>query len=107
MKTQQIKIACENFEKLAKKIDPKAKVRSRGKCALPAEHPKVKDKKDHYPLNDIAQARNALARVNQMKSSPDWFNGTLQQLVNTVVRAVKKEFPSIEVSEKAKKPGKG
>jgi len=35
------------------------------------------------------------------------YSGSLESLVNTVARAVKKHYPGIEVSEAAKKPGKG
>lgn len=80
----------------------------KGKPAVfPADHPKVKDKKEHFPLGTMAQARNALARANQFKEVPPWFKGTLKELVNAVVKAVKKHYPSIDVSEKSKKPGKG
>lgn len=81
-----------------RKPDPGAKVRNRGKCALPAEHPKVNDNEDHYPINNVDRARNALARVAQQSSSPDWFDGTLEQLQSIVRGAVKKAYPSIKVS---------
>jgi len=104
------------FEKLAqqalvaeakkeKKLDPKAKVRNRGTVVVPAE--KAKDKKDHFPINDEDQARNALARVNQLKKAPEWWSGSLQSLVNAVTRKVHSKYPKIEISEDAKKPGKG
>jgi hypothetical protein len=105
---------CEEFEKLAKfaaikkkKPDPKAKVRSRGKCCLPAEHPLVKDKKDHYPINDMDQARNALARASGHSSVPDWFKGSLKQLVSIVAKKVHAEYPKIKMTSKSRKPGKG
>lgn len=98
------------FKKIAKKSekdsDPKAGVRTRGKCVFPAEHSKVKDNKDHYPINNAAQARNALARANQYSSAPEWWKGSLQELVSAVQRAVKKEYPSIEVSKASDNPGK-
>lgn len=87
-----------------KKLDPKAEVRNRGTVCVPAES--AKDKKDHFPINDEAQARNALARVNQFSSVPDWYSGSLQSLVSLVARKVKAKYPSIEVSKDAKKPGK-
>lgn len=90
-----------------KKHDPKAAVRSRGLCVFPAEHPKVKDDKDHFPITSKAQAKNALARANQYSKAPEWYKGTLESLVNSVARAVHKHYPSIEVSKAAKKPGKG
>ena len=83
----------EAFYKLAE-----AKVRARGKCVFPAEHPSVKDNKDHFPINSVAQARNALARAGQFDSVPSWFKGTLTSLKNSIQRAVKKEYPSIEIS---------
>ena len=96
----------DTFEKLAKE-DPKAKVRNRGTCVFPAEHPKVKDNKDHFPINNEAQARDALGRANQFSSAPEWYSGSLQSLVNAVARKVKSKYPGIEVSEKSTKPGKG
>ena len=98
----------EKLVKVAKekKLDPKAQVRARGKVVFPAESSKVTDHKDHFPINNAAQARNALARVNQFSKAPDWYKGSLQSLVDAVVRAVKKHYPSIDISDAAKKPGK-
>ena len=94
-----------NFEALAK-LDPKAKVRNRGMVVFPAESSKVTDHKDHYPINDADQARNALSRSSQHSKSPSWFDGTLDELVKAVQRKVKKEYPSIEISDKSARPGK-
>ena len=58
-------------------------------------------------INDVNQARNALARANQYTSVPDWYNGTLKELVSAVVKAVGNKYKSIDISEKSKKPGKG
>jgi len=81
--------------------EAKAKAKSRGACILPAEHAKVTDDKDHYPINSAAQARNALSRVGQHDSSPKWYNGSLASLQKMVKNAVKKAYPSIEVAESA------
>ena len=94
---------CGGLFKLAAKV----KARNRGKVVFPAESSSVKDNKDHFPINDADQARNALARANQYSSVPKWYKGSLQSLVNAVARAVKKHYPSIEVSKAARKPGKG
>lgn len=91
----------------ATKKDPKAAVRNRGLVVFPANSKSVKDKKDHFPINNAAQARNALARANQYSKAPEWYKGDLQSLVNAVVRMVKKHYKSIDVSKAAKKPGKG
>ena len=99
--TENLKTAKE------KEHDPKAEVRNRGLCVFPAEHPKVTDDKDHFPITNKAQAQNALARANQFSKAPEWYSGSLESLVNAVAKAVKKHFPSIDVSEAAKKPGKG
>lgn len=80
---------------------------ARGDAIFHHTHPKVKDDADHFPINDIDQARNALARVNQYSSAPDWYDGSLEELVNTVVREVGKKYESIDISESAKTPGKG
>jgi len=87
-----------------KKVDPKAEVRNRGDACVPAE--KAKDKKDHFPINNENQARNALAQVNKFTNAPEWYSGSLQSLVSLVAKKVKTKYPSIEVSKDAKKPGK-
>jgi len=81
--------------------DPKAKVRNKPNPVFDAKSPKVNDDKDHFPLGSAAQARNALARANQYSSAPAWYNGPLGDLKAAVARAVKKAYPSIEVTEKA------
>ncbi|MGE4234647.1 MAG: hypothetical protein AB7F43_15145 [Bacteriovoracia bacterium] len=104
-RADELLVLAEDFEKIAKeKLDPKAKVRNRGTVCVPAES--AKDKKDHFPINNEDQARNALARVNQYSSVPDWYSGSLQSLVSLVARKVHSKYPSIEVSKDAKKPGK-
>lgn len=112
--SDELLILAEKFESLASenilkigKTDPEAKVRNRGKVIFPAESSSITDKKDHFPINDAAQARNALARANQFSKVPDWYKGSLQSLVNAVAKAVKKHYPSIDVSKASKKPGKG
>ena len=81
-----------------KKMDMKAKVRNRGTVCVPAEH--AKDKKDHFPINDEDQARNALARVHQYSSAPSWYNGSLTGLQALVSRKVHSKYPGIGKSEK-------
>jgi hypothetical protein len=87
-------------KKEKKKLDPKAKVRNRGTVCVPAES--AKDKKDHFPINDADQARNALARVHQYSSAPDWYKGSLQGLQALVARKVKAKYPKIDVGGKKK-----
>lgn len=94
----------ELLKTAAKKLDPKAKARNRGTVCIPAES--AKDKKDHFPINNIDQARTALARVNQYSKVPDWYRGSLQSLINAVVRKVKAKYPSIETSKESSEPGK-
>lgn len=110
------KLVCESLEeflgsldeaKKGKARDPKAKVRNRGDVVFPAGSKSVKDDKDHFPINNIAQARNALARANQYSSSPDWYVGSLDTLVRKVASAVRRKYPSIKVTKAAEKPGKG
>lgn len=87
-------------KKEKKKLDPKAKVRNRGTVCVPASS--AKDKKDHFPINDENQARNALARVQQLSSAP-WYNGSLEGLKALVSRKVHSKYPSIGKSDKKKK----
>ena len=87
-------------DKKSNKLDPRAKVRSRGKVVFPAESPKVKDKKDHFPINDADQARNALARAGQYDKVPPWYKGTLTELKETVRKVVHKHYKGIEMKDK-------
>lgn len=90
----------------SRKLDPEAKLRNRGLVVFPAGSSKVLDDKDHFPINTVEQARNALARASQYEEVPEWYDGTLAQLVKRVHNKVKREYPEIEVTEKSEKPGK-
>lgn len=73
---------------------------------FPASSKDVKDGRSHFPIQDIAHGRNAIARVNQYKALPKWYSGklTLEKFVKHVVSAVKKRYPKIEVSKEAMTP---
>jgi hypothetical protein len=86
------------------KLDPKAKVRNRGNVVFPANSKKVKDNKDHFPINDEDQARNALSRVAQYSSVPPWYSGTLQELQAAVRNAVSRKYKGIEVTKAQDNP---
>lgn len=85
-----------------KKVDPKAAVRSRGDAVFPYTHPKVKDKKTHFPITDANQARNALARAMQYRSVPSWYSGSLKSLQDAVRKKVHSKYPGIEITKKKK-----
>lgn len=80
----------------------KTKQQQRGKVIFPYESPKVKDNKDHFPINDANQARNALARVAQYDAVPSWYDGTLEELKKKVRSAVARAYPSIKVTKSTK-----
>ena len=88
-------------KKEKKKLDPRASVRNRGDVCVPAES--AKDKKDHFPINNEGQARNALARVQQYTSVPPWYKGSLEGLKALVSRKVHSKYPSIGKADKKKK----
>jgi hypothetical protein len=96
-------------EKKKKKSRKKAsaKVRNRGTVVFSAKSSKVKDDKDHFPINSEAQARNALARASQYSSVPKWYKGSLKSLVAAVQRKVKAKYKGIKTTKASKKPGKG
>ena len=89
-------------KELKGKTDPKAKVRNKSSAIFESTHSKVKDKKDHFPIDTAGRARNALARVNQFDAAPEWWSGSIKELKNAVVKAVKAKYPSIKVTEKSK-----
>lgn len=80
--------------------------KDRGDCVFPSTHPKVNDGRDHFPVTSKNQAANALARANQYSSAPEWFDGSLKELLNAVSRKVKSKYPGIKQSPASKKPGK-
>jgi hypothetical protein len=84
-----------------KKLDPKAKVRNKPSPVVPAS--RAKDKKDHFPLGDKDQARNALASVMQYSKATPWWKGSLKGLQDAVRRKVKSKYPGIEVTTPGKK----
>ncbi len=81
-------------------LNPDAEVRNRGDAVFPANSKKVKDNKDHFPINDANQARNALSRVAQYSAVPSWYSGSLQELQSAVRSAVSRKFPGIKVTNK-------
>ena len=85
--------------KSAQKPDPNAKIRNRGDVVFPSGHAKVTDNKDHFPINDANQARNALDRVAQFDAAPKWWSSSLKQLQAVVRGAVKRKFKGINVTE--------
>ena len=107
-KTQLQQIIKEEIQAVMEEDkDPDAKVRNRGNVVFPADSSKVKDDKDHFPINSESQARNALSRASQYSSVPSWYGGSLSGLVGAVQRKVKAKYPGIETTKASKKPGKG
>lgn len=100
MKSNKILDLASKFELMTKKAKDKAQVRTRPNPTFQSTHPKVNDNRDHYPMDDIDQARNALARMCQHGEAPDWWDGSLEELRNAIRRKVRKEFKSVEVSDK-------
>jgi hypothetical protein len=81
---------------IAQSLDAKTKTKDKGTAVFPATSKRVRDNKDHFPINDINQARNALSRVAQFNASPSWYTGSLEELQSTVYNTVSKKFPSIQ-----------
>lgn len=88
------------LSKVARESDP-------GGYIFPKTHKKVTDNKDHYPIGDESHAHNALSQASKHSKVPDWYNGTLDELVHSIQRAVHKKYPSIKVTKKSKNPHKG
>ena len=94
------------FATVEGKKDPKAKARNRDAVVFPAESDKVKDNKDHFPINTAAQARTVLTRASQYKKVPKWYDGSLSSLVKEVQSKVKSKYPNIRTAKKTTKQGK-
>lgn len=77
-----------------------SKAENRGDVVFSSTSPLVNDNKDHFPINNLNQARNAIARVNQYDKIPDWYNGkSLKQLIDKVNKDVHEKYPSIKISD--------
>jgi len=85
--------------RMNEKKNPNAAIRNRGDVVFPAGSKNVKDDKDHFPVNSIEQARNALARAGQYKSAPSWYDGSLAELKSKIKSKVSRKYPSIKVSK--------
>lgn len=94
---EEIDVVSNTIEKMAKKI-PAGK--ERPAAIFQSTHPKVNDGKDHYPIPDKSHGRAALQRLSQFKDSkPTWWNGSISELRNAIIRAVKSKFPGMEIEE--------
>jgi len=90
-KSKLAKIIKEEIAKVLKEEEP------RGDFIFPP---------DHFPINTIGRARNALSRASQYSSAPPWYKGSLDSLVKTVQRRVKAKYPSIHTTDASAEPGK-
>jgi hypothetical protein len=90
------------FVDFAVKLAAIKKSKKKSSAVFPANSKSVKDKKEHFPITNINQARNALARCKQYSKAPPWYRGSLSSLQEAVRRAVHKKYPSIEISDKKK-----
>lgn len=60
----------------------------------------MNDGKDHYPIPDKNHGRSALQRLSQFKDrKPEWWDGSMGELVNSIQKAVKDKFPGMEIEE--------
>jgi|WetSurMetagenome_2_1015567.scaffolds.fasta_scaffold593962_2 hypothetical protein len=94
---EEIDVVSNTLEKMAKE---RLKQNTRPSPIFNDSSTKVTDDKDHFPIDTIERARNALARVNQYTAVPSWYKGTLEQLKAKVRSAVHAKYPSIEISDK-------
>jgi len=93
----QIDVVSNTLEKEAR-----LKSRNRPYPVFDAKDFRVRDNKDHYPINTLSKARKALEKVHGFDKSPKWFKGDLAELRTSVARAVKFKYPSIKIPTKSK-----
>ena len=94
---EDIDVVSNTIEKMAKKI-PQGD--DRPAAIFPSTHPKVNDGRDHYPIPDKSHGKSALGRLSQFKDSkPSWWDGSVEELKNAILRAVKGKFPGMEIEE--------
>jgi hypothetical protein len=83
-----------------KKRDPKAECRNRGDVCVSSSS--ALDHKEHFPINSIDQARNALSQVGKYTAAPPWYKGSLSSLKELISRKVHSKYPSIGKDQKKK-----
>jgi len=76
-----------------------------GKKIDPDKGRKTEEK--HFPIPDLAHARNALSRVEQYDSVPSWFNGTLEELKASVKAKVYKRYPELKKRKQEREASAG
>lgn len=57
----------------------------------------ILDTREHFPIRSENQARSAVHRVGQMKASPSWFSGKVEELQKLVYLGVAATYPDIEI----------
>lgn len=87
----------------AQEYEETCKAEDRGTCVFPSGSSKVNDGKDHFPINTKKQARAALSYAQKFTAVPPWYDGTLKELQNAVIKAVENKYPDMQVSEKTVK----
>jgi hypothetical protein len=79
--------------------------------AIPASHPLVDDDQDHFPVFTEEHAKSAVAILDTMDKTPEWWLGSTKELSDIVRTALKKEAgdlpPEFEKNKKKKKDDKG
>ncbi len=91
--------AKERVLEFAKVITEEQLEKGNKKVIFSSKDSKVNDSKDHFPINDIDQARNALIRVEEYQTVPKWYDGPLSEVVTKVKDTIKQTYSSLEVSD--------
>lgn len=99
-------IDIHELDSIIKSFIALAKDKAKGEFIFPKTHSKVKDNKDHFPINTEGRGRNALSQASKYIKVPPWYDGSLENLLSTIQRAVKKKYKNIEITDKSKRPGK-
>ena len=78
--------------------DRKPDKAKRGTVVFPSDSILVNDNKDHFPYNNVDQARSALSRVAQYQGLPGWYDGDkdLKSFKTHVRNTILNAFPSID-----------
>jgi hypothetical protein len=70
--------------------------KNRNNSIFTANHNKVLDDSDHFPINTVSEAKKAISRSKKYTEVPKWYDGSLSDLINTVVSAVNSKFPDLK-----------
>lgn len=91
-------IACTTFFNLTKSSGFARTPKKRGAVCISADHPQNRSRIDRFPINKISEVKKTLRRINEMTKAPKWWDGSLDELKNTIMKKIG-DFYKVETKD--------